>query len=85
MRSFTLSLVALAFAGFLIAAPETEKKSPPSDKKTRSADKAKDPVCGMMVDPKTADKATYQGKTYYFCSRDEKLEFEKNPSKYAKK
>ena len=29
---------------------------------------AKDPVCGMDVDIKTAPaKSEYKGKTYYFC------------------
>jgi len=45
----------------------------------------KDPVCSMTVDPKTAaDKATYKGKTYYFCSADEKTDFVKSPEKYLK-
>ena len=39
----------------------------------------------MAVDPKTAtDKATYKGKTYYFCSREDKETFNKSPQKYAK-
>lgn len=42
----------------------------------------KDPVCGMMVDPKTAQKSEYRGKTYYFCSADCMMEFDKNPEKY---
>jgi P-type Cu+ transporter len=34
-----------------------------------SVTKAKDPVCGMTVDPKkAASKFEYQGKTYFFCS-----------------
>lgn len=45
----------------------------------------KDPVCGMMVEPKTAaDKADYKGKTYYFCSKDEKETFLKSPDKFVK-
>jgi Cu+-exporting ATPase len=32
---------------------------------------AKDPICGMEVDPKTAKfKAEKDGKTYYFCSKN---------------
>jgi Cu+-exporting ATPase len=43
----------------------------------------KDPVCGMMVDPKTAaGKSAYQGKTYYFCSSGCKRDFDKEPQKY---
>ncbi|MGO8805906.1 MAG: YHS domain-containing protein [Candidatus Bathyarchaeia archaeon] len=45
---------------------------------------AKDPVCGMMVDEKTAKlKCDYKGKTFYFCADSCKKTFEKNPSKFA--
>lgn len=30
--------------------------------------KAKDPICGMNVDPKTSLRKEVNGKTYYFCS-----------------
>ena len=46
---------------------------------------AKDPVCGMMVDEKTAKlKSEYEGKTFYFCNASCKTTFDKNPAKYAK-
>lgn len=45
---------------------------------------AKDPVCGMEVDPKkAAAKAEYQGQTYYFCAPGCKAAFEKAPEKYV--
>lgn len=45
---------------------------------------AKDPVCGMDVDEKTAaGTSQYQGQTYYFCSPGCKREFDRNPQKYA--
>lgn len=45
----------------------------------------KDPICGMMVDPKhAAGSSVYQGKTYYFCNVGCKRTFDKNPAKYAK-
>ncbi len=44
-----------------------------------------DPVCGMEVDPKIAtNKSNYQGKTYYFCSLEDKKAFDKEPQKYVK-
>jgi len=47
---------------------------------------AKDPVCGMDVDPKqAAGKSEYQGQTYYFCSAGCKKAFDKDPAKYAGK
>ena len=43
-----------------------------------------DPVCGMMVDEKTAAAtASHQGQTYYFCSTGCKAAFDKAPAKYA--
>jgi len=46
---------------------------------------AKDPVCGMNVDEKTAKyKSDYMGKTYYFCSQSCKATFDRNPAKYVK-
>ncbi|MEM2118630.1 MAG: YHS domain-containing protein [Candidatus Bathyarchaeia archaeon] len=47
---------------------------------------AKDPVCGMTVDEKTAKiKSDYMGKTYYFCNQSCKTAFDKNPAKYVNK
>lgn len=44
---------------------------------------AKDPVCGMEVDPaKAAATAEYKGQTYYFCAPGCKAAFEKEPEKY---
>lgn len=44
---------------------------------------AKDPVCGMDVDPsQAAATSVYNGQTYYFCSRGCKVAFDKDPEKY---
>ncbi len=46
---------------------------------------AKDPVCGMMVNEKTAKlKSDYNGQTYYFCNASCKTTFDKDPAKYTK-
>jgi YHS domain-containing protein len=46
---------------------------------------AKDPICGMNVDEKTAKiKSEHKGKTYYFCAPGCKSTFDKNPAKYVK-
>ena len=50
-----------------------------------SGDKQRDPVNGLMVDPATAPKTTYQGQTYYFSSDQSRKEFLANPAKFAKK
>ncbi|MGC2111936.1 MAG: heavy metal translocating P-type ATPase [Candidatus Korobacteraceae bacterium] len=45
---------------------------------------AKDPVCGMTVDPPQArGKAQYQGETYFFCSPGCMQKFMASPAKYA--
>nr|WP_272482979.1 heavy metal translocating P-type ATPase [Ancylobacter moscoviensis] len=44
---------------------------------------AKDPVCGMDVDPHTVTlKAEHKGITYYFCSPGCRTKFIANPEKY---
>jgi transcriptional regulator GlxA family with amidase domain len=40
------------------------------------------PVCEMEVDPKTAPKSAFKGKTYYFCSDDHKTMFDGAPAKW---
>lgn len=73
MKSAMKTIVfALMMAGVSLAdnAPKTE---------------VKDPVCSMTVEPKTAAaKATYKGKTYYFCSKEDSDTFLKSPEKYVK-
>jgi putative intracellular protease/amidase/YHS domain-containing protein len=39
-------------------------------------------VCGMDVDPATAPKSVFKGKTYYFCSDDDKKTFDAAPDKF---
>lgn len=46
---------------------------------------AKDPVCGMEVNEKSASaKSEHMGKTYYFCNPGCKRTFDANPAKYIK-
>ena len=56
---------------------------------TSDQNPAKDPICGMDVDPKEAAaaglKSEYKGTTYYFCSDQCKKTFDKEPAKYANK
>src|SRR5213078_3026172 len=41
------------------------------------------PVCGMDVDPKSAPKSVFNGKTYYFCSDNDKKTFDAAPDKFV--
>ena len=44
---------------------------------------AKDPVCGMDVNPETAaGESKYKGQLYYFCCPGCKASFDKDPEKY---
>ena len=47
---------------------------------------AKDPVCGMEVNPEVATaqglSSEHEGETYYFCGRGCKLDFDENPQTY---
>ena len=68
-------------------APEPTMESM-AEQKGKAAEQAskevKDPVCLMKVDPNTAERSVYKGKTYYFCSKEDKEAFEKSPEKYVK-
>jgi P-type Cu+ transporter len=45
--------------------------------------KAKDPVCGMMVDPaRAAGQAEYKGRIYYFCHSSCRERFAQSPQSY---
>ena len=47
---------------------------------------AKDPVCGMSVDPHTAKhRAEHAGRTYYFCAAGCRTKFMADPEKYLAK
>jgi heavy metal translocating P-type ATPase len=47
--------------------------------------KAKDPVCGMSVDPsKVRDQLEHGGKAYYFCSKRCAERFAQNPEKFLR-
>jgi YHS domain-containing protein len=41
-------------------------------------------VCGDEVDINSAPRSTYRGQTYYFCSKNDKQRFDRNPERYIK-
>ncbi|NOT18756.1 MAG: YHS domain-containing protein [Sideroxydans sp.] len=44
-----------------------------------------DPVSGNAVDPQIALTSVYQGRTYYFASRENRDRFEASPEQFAVK
>jgi uncharacterized membrane protein YraQ (UPF0718 family)/YHS domain-containing protein len=49
----------------------------------QAADMAKDPVCGMTVDPATTSHhLDHDGQTFHFCSAGCKAAFQKEPDRY---
>jgi YHS domain-containing protein len=86
----------LLIAALAAAAVFAQSQSPrKSDEKSSQAQKQAqikeetgpqtDLVCGMTVDPKTAEgKYAYKGKNYYFCSKEDQQEFAKAPDRYIK-
>jgi Cu+-exporting ATPase len=46
---------------------------------------AKDPVCGMQVDPNKAPAtSSYKGQKYSFCGQECKDKFDTEPERYLK-
>ncbi len=54
-------------------------KAPPAV----SGGRAKDPVCGMMVDKATTIKTTYESTNYSFCAEECRKKFQDDPKKHA--
>ncbi len=81
LRNLALALVLAAPVTMQFAAAQDTKKT---DEKAAPPKEAADPVCGMMVATADAPKTEYKGKTYYFCSIDEKKDFDKAPASYIK-
>ncbi len=53
------------------------------DHESRGENAVKDPVCGMSVDPHTAEhRSQHAGKSWYFCSSRCQSKFEDDPEKY---
>ena len=73
------------FAVVLASVPAVALQAQATKTGKKAEAKVVAPACGMTVDPKTAEEAVYKGKTYYFCARSEKEEFETNPEKYVPK
>lgn len=74
-RKITIVIVLIAFTAVALVAFGQAKKP----------EKAKDPVCGMMVDKEPGLSVQHKGETYHFCMKADMEEFKKNPEKYAKK
>jgi P-type Cu+ transporter len=77
MRHRLIAIGLIFLLGLSLAMFGQEKKSP-------KPEKARDPVCGLMVDKNPELSANYQGTTYYFCSKADREAFKKNPQKYTK-
>ena len=59
---------------------------PAAPKLAPKADLARDPVCGMNVNPATAKFVSErEGKKHYFCGRDCQEKFEADPARYLGK
>ena len=72
----------------LIAAACDQKPAPTATPDMKqpaavSADRAKDPICNMMVDKATSIKTTHEGSTYYFCADGCLQKFKADPKKFA--
>ncbi len=78
----TILAVALVASFSLSLAPEVLGQEQNRKEAPRTTEKAKDPVCNMIVqkDPKLSSK--YEGETYYFCMKADMLAFNIDPDKY---
>lgn len=89
MKRVLLIAAIAASAAFAQTPNKANQKPTTTQKQTEVKEETtpqKDHVCGMTIDPKTAEaKYAYKGKMYYFCSREDQQEFVKSPEKYITK
>ena len=72
-RRMFMWIAVFLIAGIMLAAAQGSKP-----------EKVRDPVCGLMVVKNPELSATYNGETYYFCSKTDRDKFTENPEKYVK-
>lgn len=61
----------------------SEHQHDPANRESHAEHTVKDPVCGMTVDPHTAEhRSQHAGKPWYFCSAGCLSKFEQDPDKY---
>jgi YHS domain-containing protein len=65
------------------AAPQSAGAQPQAAGTRPQPITARDPVCGMDVDPAVAPMVEYRGQLYYFCPVACKQTFEASPAEYA--
>ena len=82
MRLMILAIPLLALAA-CDSKPADRGSATPMGPAATSADRAKDPICAMMVDKSTAHQTTHEGATYYFCADGCLKKFQAEPKKYA--
>ena len=73
--------------GYTVASVETaeaqERRHSDKERGAMATTIAKDPICGMDVDPNTARHTSeYEGQTYYFCSPACKKAFDADPRQH---
>jgi YHS domain-containing protein len=77
MKRRALTMICVFLLSVSVAVGVQNKNAP-------RAEKARDPVCGLMVDKDPNLSADYQGQTYYFCTKADRDKFRENPQRYVK-
>jgi len=75
-RTVVVVALILVFAATSMTVLAQAKKPP---------EKARDPVCGIIVEKDPNLSVNHRGETYYFFSKADMEKFKKEPEKYAKK
>src|SRR5690349_12181325 len=62
-----------------------EQRASEREHDVAAPEQARDPVCGMLVDPATAKhRAQHEGVPYFFCNANCQAKFLSDPAKYLK-
>jgi len=86
IKAVTPAEIAVSVLAEIIQASRTLNMDHPREQSNPEVEdeKVKDPICEMIIDPRTAaGTSEYQGTTYHFCSLHCLETFEREPEKYA--
>jgi len=76
-----MRMLLLCALPFLFVSCDKEEPKPKAD--ATPVEKAKDPVCEMMIPKASAIKHTHEGADYYFCAQACVDKFKSDPKKYS--
>ena len=80
-----VGIVLVVLTTAMIGLPQGRRGLLGPERRAERVEKARDPVCGIMVDKDPHLMVSFRGENYYFCSKADMEKFKKEPERYVSK